>query len=409
MLKSRIKNIIVALVIIFVLAVALYFGFRVGYKFIKNQDLRQRVADQARYEEMVSPLTSVNEDGQTIELTPTPLPKEMQNIKPPRHIKQDTPGAIEIYIQLGWTASEIADALMSKGVIDEKMPFVLMSKLNGYDGRYQMGTHFVLKGMDYNEIMYNLALPAEMTRITFYEGYSYIDIKNALKNSGVNFDEKKLDKLVNDPSEFSQYDFIAEIPLDNENRYFTLEGYLFPDTYQFDLNASEEEILNTFLRNTNNKLDEKIIKRAKYIGMSIDDVITLASVIQNEAGNLVEMYEISRVFHNRLNNEDKLQSCATTNYLRQLEGKPKVWYATDEDLAKDSLFNTYMYNGLPAGPIGNPGLEAIRAAVYPDDKDTDLYFFVAKGDGTNAFATNYDDHVANINKYSEFWVNERTR
>ena len=215
-----------------------------------------------------------------------------------------------------------------------------------------------------------------------------------------------MDRLVNTPSLFTEYEFITSVPTER-NRYFTLEGYLFPDTYRFDLNASEEEIIRTFLRNTENKLTDEIIERAAYLEMSLDEVITLASVIQNEAGNLVEMYEISRVFHNRLLRDDLMQSCATTNYLRQLEGKEKVWYATTEDLQKDNPYNTYMYGGLPEGPIGNAGYEAILASVYPDTQDTDLYFFVAKGDGTNAFATNYDEHVANIERYREFWTDIR--
>lgn len=406
MLTTRLKNIIITLVIILVLAIGLYIGFDVGFRFIRNQDARQRMAEQARIYDQAATPTIIDAEGQVIELTPTPMPRELENVKPPKHIRQDTPGAIEVYVERGWGSEEIADYLLEKGVIEDRTPFIVMAFLNGFDGSYQMGTHFVLKGMDYNEIMYNLSLPAETTQITFYEGYSYIDIKEALREHGVNFDEEEMDRLVNTPSLFTEYEFITSVPTER-NRYFTLEGYLFPDTYRFDLNASEEEIIRTFLRNTENKLTDEIIERAAYLEMSLDEVITLASVIQNEAGNLVEMYEISRVFHNRLLRDDLMQSCATTNYLRQLEGKEKVWYATTEDLQKDNPYNTYMYGGLPEGPIGNAGYEAILASVYPDTQDTDLYFFVAKGDGTNAFATNYDEHVANIERYREFWTDIR--
>ena len=173
MLTTRLKNIIITLVIILVLAIGLYIGFDVGFRFIRNQDARQRMAEQARIYDQAATPTIIDAEGQVIELTPTPMPRELENVKPPKHIRQDTPGAIEVYVERGWGSEEIADYLLEKGVIEDRTPFIVMAFLNGFDGSYQMGTHFVLKGMDYNEIMYNLSLPAETTQITFYEGYSY--------------------------------------------------------------------------------------------------------------------------------------------------------------------------------------------------------------------------------------------
>lgn len=409
MLTNRLKGIIITFVVLILLASGLYVGFNSGYKFILNQDELEKVAKQAEIAEQNPNQTKPTEtDTDGSELTQKTEATGKNDIRPPRHIKKDTPGAVEISIKSGWGTSEIAEALMAKGIIDEKLPFSVMAKLNGFSASYQMGTHYVLKGMDYNEIMYNLSLPAERAKIIFYEGFSYIDIKNALRKEGVNFNEEKMDSLVKNSSIFADYSFIRNLPTDQKERIFFLEGYLFPDTYSFDLNADEEEIIRTFLSNTENKLDnEKFKERAEYMGMTMDEVITLASVIQNEAGTPLEMYKVSRVFHNRMDNEDLLQSCATINYLRQLEGLPKVWYATQEEAARDSHYNTYKYAGLPAGPICNPGLEAIQAALYPDIKEPYVYYFVAKGDGTNAFATNLADHEANIAQYEDNWTNER--
>ena len=235
MLTNRLKGIIITFVVLILLASGLYVGFNSGYKFILNQDELEKVAKQAEI--------AMQNPDQT-------KPTGKNDIRPPRHIKKDTPGAVEIYIKSGWGTSEIAEALMAKGIIDEKLPFSVMAKLNGFSASYQMGTHYVLKGMDYNEIMYNLSLPAERAKIIFYEGFSYIDIKNALRKEGVNFNEEKMDNLVKNSSIFADYSFIRNLPTDQKERIFFLEGYLFPDTYSFDLNADEEEITITFLSKT---------------------------------------------------------------------------------------------------------------------------------------------------------------
>ncbi len=403
MLSIKLRRVVLVFAIVVVVVLALFIGFRLGFSFIAQQNARI---------EAVQAMEQAAIRGDTVpdpNVTPTPAMTDSNGeaIKAPRHIRQDTPGAVEIYIERGMDPGDIADLLLSKEVIDQTLPFVVVAELNGFGGRYQLGTHFVLKGMDYNEIMYNLALPAETTWVTFPEGYTYIDIKRRLKEQNINFDEAEMDRLVNTPSLFTDFSFITDIPTDSSDRIFTLEGYLFPDTYQFDLNVSEEDIIRTILRNTENRLSAEIRDRASAIGMSIDQLLTMASVIENESGKIEEHYLVSRVFHNRLDREVQLQSCATTNYLRQLNGKPKVWAATQEDMASDNPYNTYRFHGLPPGPISNPGLEAIKAALYPDQTEKDLMYFVAKGDGTNAFASNLAGHEQNIAQYSDNWSNPR--
>lgn len=411
MLSAKIKRILVVFVIVVLVGLSLVMGFRLGYGFIINQNDRTLAIESMQMaaikSEKISEATVTDKAGETYKVTPTPKASAKEAFAMPRHIRKDTPGAVEIYIDYGQGSKDIAKMLKAKGIIDQTLPFIIMAELNGFDGRYQQGTHFVLKGMDYNEIMYNLSLPPETTWITFPEGFTYLDIKKKLRENGVNFDEKKMDQLMNSPSTFTDYSFVTNIPTNVKGRVYALEGYLFPDTYQFDLNVDEEDIIRTFLSNTENKITAEILDRAKAINWPLDRVLTLASIIQNEAGSVSEMYKVSRVFWNRLNADDLLQSCATTNYLRELRGEPKVWAATAEDIASESPYNTYKHPGLPPGPIGNPGLEAIRAALYPDEDDMDLYYFVAKGDGTNAFASTLEEQEANIAKYSPHWDTPR--
>ena len=133
--------------------------------------------------------------------------------------------------------------------------------------------------------------------------------------------------------------------------------------------------------------------------MTLDEVITLASIIQMESAIPLDMYKVSRVFHNRLEYGDKLQSCATVNYLRRQQGKEPIFIVSEEDMEMDSPYNTYLYEGLPPGPICSPGLEAIHAALYPDIDSPNLYYFVSKGDGENYFSSSYEEHERAVEEY----------
>lgn len=320
-------------------------------------------------------------------------------------INQDTPGAVMIVIRSGDTTGDIADKLKEAGLIKNTMTFSIMSKFNGFDGGYLAGTHFLTPDLTYDEMMYLLCQEPEVVRITFPEGITYREVKTRLKEKGLAFDEKHLDECMNSPNLFVDYPFVSAIA-PNENRDFILSGYLFPDTYDFDMNASEEEIVATFLRNMNAKLYDEFYERADKLGMTVDEVMTLASLIQKETTNKTDMLYISAVFHNRLKSEDPdmqfLGSDASINYLRELEGMSHVWAATGTDLEWDSPYNTYKYRGLPPGPICMPSLDAIQAALYPEPNCNYMYF-CAKGDGRTAFAVTKEEHEANVEKYKDNW------
>lgn len=318
-------------------------------------------------------------------------------------IGKDTPGAIMVVIRQGNDTGDIADALYKAGAIKNKLAYIFMSKLNGFDGEYLAGTHFITAEMNYDEIMYTLSLKPETVKVTFREGLTYKEVKQELLDAGVLFDEQVLDSMVNNPALFLDFDFVTDIPKE-EGRDWLLQGYLFPDTYEFDMNTTEESIIRTFLSNTERKLLPELYARAEKMGMSMDQVITLASVIEKESGRLDEMDLVSSVFHNRLNAKNhvtgkRLESDATINYIKHEMGSDTSLIVTSEDQKIVSPYNTYMNQGLPAGPICSPGMDAIRAALWP--AKTGYYYFVSKNDGTgsSAFAATQREHFNNVNKY----------
>ena len=372
MLSNKVRialRILIILTLLFGFAIA---GVYVGYNYVISQDkrfdtLKQDIAD-GKYD-----------------------------------IKADTEGAVCVVIKSGDSTSDIADKLYEQGLITNKFLFSIISKLNGFDGAYVAGTHYLLKGFSYDELMYFLTLEPAAVTVTIPEGATYYEIKQILHDAGLNFDDEEFDKCMNSPNLFVDYEFVSQIEI-KEGRDFILAGYLYPDTYNFDVNASPESIIRKFLNNMQNKLYDEYYVRAERLGMTMDEVITLASIIQMETGKPADMMLVSAVFHNRMAAGDTLGSSATINYLIEMNGGRTTMLHTDDQLNIDSPYNTYTHQGLPPGPICMPGLDAISAALYPEP-NCNYYYFCATGiDGGTAFATNLDDHNANVEKYRDNWI-----
>jgi UPF0755 protein len=168
----------------------------------------------------------------------------------------------------------------------------------------------------------------------------------------------------------------------------SLEGYLYPNTYFFFNDTSPEDIVDTLVSQFWIEFDEKLVNRANELGLTVHEVVTLASIIEGEAMLDSERSTISSVYHNRLKINMKLQADPTIQYI--IEGPPKT--LSTRDLRIKSLYNTYQNYGLPPGPINNPGIQSIKAALYP--LETDYLFFVAQGDGSHKFTTNEREHEA---------------
>jgi UPF0755 protein len=321
-------------------------------------------------------------------------------------IDKNTEGAVVLVVEMGDSTGDIADKLLEMGLINNTFVFSLMSKVNGFDGAYVAGTHYLIPGLSYDEIMYFLTLEPSQVKVTIPEGTTYVELKALLHDAGLDFDDAEFDECMNSPDLFVDYDFISAIEIDPDRDYI-LAGYLYPDTYYFDVNASPETIIRKFLNNMENKLYDEYYIRAEQIGMSMDEVITLASIIQQESGKVSDMMYISAVFHNRLDSEDEsmnyLGSSATINYLVELQGGTPSLLHTEEETSIDSPYNTYTHPGLPPGPICMPGLDAISAALYPEPNCGYMYF-CATGDGGTAFAVTLSEHEANVATYSPNWT-----
>ena len=374
MLPKKIRialRILIILVLLFAFAVA---GVIFGYNYVISQ------------EERFDALQQQIDDGTLV-------------------IDKNTEGAVVLVVEMGDSTGDIADKLLEMGLINNTFIFSLMSKVNGFDGAYVAGTHYLIPGLSYDEIMYFLTLEPSQVTVTIPEGTTYIELKEILHEAGLNFDDAEFDECMNSPDLFVDYDFISAIEIDPDRDYI-LAGYLYPDTYKFDVNASPETIIRKFLNNMENKLYDEYYVRAEQIGMSMDEVITLASVIQQESGKVSDMMYISAVFHNRLDSEDEsmnyLGSSATINYLIELQGGTPSLLHTDDETNIDSPYNTYTHPGLPPGPICMPGLDAISAALYPEPNCGYMYF-CATGDGGTAFAVTLSEHEANVATYSANW------
>ena len=171
------------------------------------------------------------------------------------------------------------------------------------------------------------------------------------------------------------------------------EGYLFPDTYEVPKHYGSKKMLDEFLVNFNRIIEENNVRElAKEMGYTLKNILTLSSIIEKEARTYEEKKLVSAVFHNRLNINMKLQSCATIYYILGNTTEK----LTESDLKIDSPFNTYLNKGLPPEPICNPGLDSIKAALEPSNED--YLYFVLGEDGKHIFSNSYSEHLKNKKK-----------
>ena len=303
----------------------------------------------------------------------------------------------EIMIPYDSTTTSIANLLKEAGYIDNVAMFRLLSKINGYDGQYQAGYHIISKRMNYNELMFTLTQDAITVTVMIPEGYSIDQIADLLEKNKVCPKEEFLRAV---EEEVWTYKFLQDIP-DGKDRL--LEGFLYPDTYFFTVGSNGRTVLNKFLSNFENKFKNKYYTQMEKLGLDINEVLTLASIVEKESSSSSERRIIAGVLYKRMNETSgsltKLQSCATIQYIAYRDtGKLKdVIYNSDTLI--DDPYNTYLNAGLPPGPICNPSIDAILA-VLDMDKDTPYWYFCATGKGSSVFAKTYNEHMANVKKYN---------
>lgn len=284
----------------------------------------------------------------------------------------------EIEIPLASSTAQIAELLEEEGIIKNALFFRLYARYLGYDQGLQAGRYTLSSAMGMEQILEELrrgVIYRESVRFTIPEGFTIEQIGARL--AAAELVESDLFLEACQSYENDQFPFLEEIP---PGVYHRLEGYLFPDTYDVDAEATVEEIITMMLRRFSLVCDEDYLEKAGRLGLTLHQAVTMASLVEKEGQVTDEMPLISAVFHNRLQRDSMalLQSCATVQYALG-ETKPYLTYA---DLEVDSLFNTYKHPALPPGPIASPGEKALRAAVDP--AEVEYLFFVSREDGSGA-------------------------
>ncbi|MFH1233147.1 MAG: endolytic transglycosylase MltG [Patescibacteria group bacterium] len=289
----------------------------------------------------------------------------------------------------GSSVKQISQNLAKANLIRSGGFFNFYVWLKNKQADFKAGEYILKPSMSLKEIINELtgkkALSHEKS-ITIIEGWDIIDINNYVKKNNIfadnNFDDLAKTKISKWRFKTPKPNFLNQAPASAD-----LEGFLFPDTYRIFQDAAAEDMITKMLNNFDNKLTaqmrQDIIKQDK----SIYQIITMASLIEKEVRTPSDMQIVSGVFWNRIKNNQALQSCATLAYVL---GEKKQQYSL-EDTKVDSPYNTYQNLGLPPGPIANPGLNAIKAAIYPEY--TDYNYFLSRSDtGETVFSENLEEH-----------------
>ena len=308
------------------------------------------------------------------------------------------PVEVKLVIEEGDTLSDVANKLKDAGLINYKGVFKLTSGFFKYKSYVEPGSYDLNSDMDYRALIRNMhdweadSKEAQgLVSVTIPEGYTVQEIIELLAKSGVASVAELEDACAN--FEFADYDFLDDSQLGSIDR---MEGFLFPTTYEFDKNKSAVYAVDTMLTMFKSQISQQMLADIKASPYTLREIITMASLIEKESiGDDTERKNISSVIHNRLENPSSekggraLQLCSSINYIMKHDGVKTF------DTKIDSPYNTYINPGLTPGPICNPGLSAIKAAIYP--ADTSYYFFALGTDGKSHFFTDYNEHLKFIN------------
>lgn len=307
-----------------------------------------------------------------------------------------------VQVEKGQSLKQIADILQNKGVVSSSFIFNYYVRAERASSDIQAGTYLLDSSMTMPEILDRLTrgkVQRDEKRLTFLEGKTVRDYANFLEERGV----MKADAFLKAEKNFSdsgKYNFLSDMPAGHD-----LEGYLFPDTYNLKQETTPEEVVDMMLRNFGRKLDAELRQEISRQKKTIFEIITMASLIEGEVGRpegaeaseLQKLTEerrlVATVFYNRLNANYALESDATLSYITQKKSRQ----ASLEDTKIDSPYNTYRNRGLPPGPINNPSLDSIKAAVYP--AQSDYFYFLSKPSGEAVFARTLAEHNANKAEY----------
>lgn len=321
---------------------------------------------------------------------------------------------VTVTIRQGSGVAAIANQLKEAGVIRWPLLFRWYTGRQGTAGSLQYGEFELEKGASYDELIQALSVyaAAVSVRLTFPEGSCALAIAQKLEQAGLCSAEEFLREA--NEGDFSEYRFWQYVPEDADapDRFLKCEGYLFPDTYEFLEDGTVHEYVATFYAQFDKKITDEIYDELERQGMTLPELITLASFVQEEAGNGQDD-NVAQVFRNRLAEGSpypRLQS-NTSSYIQSDEDNNYLWnwvapyYGGWDQIPENILaaYDTYACAGLTAGPITNPGLDAIQAALLPqaDEAVLDCYFFVTDLEGKYYYARTLAEHNANCAKARE--------
>lgn len=300
-----------------------------------------------------------------------------------------------IVVPDGATTEQIALMLKDDGIIKSSEAFTMFANLKSKELGYISGEHFIRPNMPYETLIDELtqiqeAELGESVEVTFPEGITLIDAANILESN-----------YICDAEDFIFYfnsggygvSFEDLLPIDTSLKFQRMEGYLFPDTYFFYENSTPEQVCQKIYYNFDSKMTDERLARMRELGLSLDELVTFASVVQKEAATVDTMNLVASVFWNRLNNNDDfplLQSDPTSNYANDVV-RPNMEYY---DQTKVDAYDTYKSPGLPSGPICNPGIEAIDAVL--EAYESDYFYFIANINTKQTyFSETLEGHEAN--------------
>ena len=302
------------------------------------------------------------------------------------------------------TIPEDADAQAIGAILEENelttnaWVFYLQARLNGTYKLFQPGEYLLNANMSVNEIMEILQEGQNVDegddmKITIVEGLSNRQIAEYVEAEGFFTAEEFLAECAN--GDYSSYSFLASVPETRGEK--RLEGYLFPDTYNLPPNPVPRDLITRMLNRFGEVMTDSAQQRAQERGMTVDQIVIMASIVEKEIKVADERALCSAVMYNRIAAGQRLEMCSTILYALN-KHKDRLY---DADLQVDSPYNTYRNDGLPIGPISNPGEASIMAALYPADVDY-LYFVVSDEDtGSHHFAVTFEDFLAAKARYNQ--------
>lgn len=299
---------------------------------------------------------------------------------------------IEVTIKKGSTSKDVGAILKKKGIIHHETAFLLKLYFSDYKGKLRYGTFDLNDGMSLSKVIKELATQDGQKEYTFTipEGYTIEMTANKLEKEGIMSAQEFLTAVTNAAVTSKYKDILPE----KEKVFYQLQGYIYPDTYYLSKDITGDQLVAKILDEFDKKFDTARQEKAKKLGMSVEEVLIRASLLQKETELPEEYPIIAGVIQNRLDKKMKLQFDSTAVYAitKGQYGIARVMY---KDLKVDSPYNTYKYKGLPVGPICSPSLEAIDGVLNPQKNDY-LYFQMdtVKNDGSNIFSKTYEEHKA---------------